>query len=142
MQEEDREEVMEMVVKFYNSPAVSHPVPVEVLVRTFKAAAAGNQGLQGYTLQEEGKIVGFAYITEYFACEVGGKNVMIEEIYLKEEARGKGYATEFFQWVFEKYSYAKRFRLEVSRDNPGVVKLYERLGFQFLDYGQMARDML
>lgn len=142
MQESDREAVMEMVEHFYHSPAVSHPVAFETLLRTFTSAVSGDQGLEGFTLREDGKIVGFAYITEFFACEVGGKTIMIEEIYLKEEVRGKGYASCFFRWVFEKYSYAKRFRLEVSKDNPGVIKLYERLGFTTLDYGQMVRDVL
>lgn len=142
MQEKDREAVMSMVEEFYHSPAVIHPVPSETLLRTFEAAVSGKEGLDGYKLQEDGRIIGFSYITEFYACEVGGKCIMLEEIYLSEAARGKGYATQFFNWMFEKYAYAKRFRLEVSKDNTGVSGLYERLGFTFLDYGQMVRDVL
>lgn len=142
MREEDRVNVMQMAEVFYHSPAVCHAVPASTLLRTFEAALSGEQGLDGYVLLEDEKVVGFAYITEFYACEVGGKSVMLEEIYLKEEARKKGYATQFFHWMFETYSYAKRFRLEASMENPGAIRLYERLGFTFLDYRQMVRDVL
>lgn len=142
MKEENREELLEMVRRFYDSSAVSHAVSTCVLERTFNSAIAGNEGLDGYMLMDEGKTAGFAYVTEYYACEVGGRCVMIEEIYLNESCRGKGYATEFFQWVFRKYAHAKRFRLEVTMENEGGIRLYKRLGFHFLDYGQMVRDVL
>ena len=34
----------------------------------------------------------------------------------------------------------KRFRLEVTRSNEGAVRLYEKLGFSFLEYDQMVLD--
>ena len=34
----------------------------------------------------------------------------------------------------------RRFRLEVTRSNEKAVRLYERLGFTFLDYDQMILD--
>ena len=34
----------------------------------------------------------------------------------------------------------RRFRLEVTKKNQRAARLYERLGFQFLDYDQMTLD--
>ncbi len=142
MQEDDCDSIMDMVMSFYDSPAVSHPVPERTLTETFKAALRGDEGLDGYKLVEDGKIAGYCYVTEYYACEVGGKNIMIEELYFNPSARDKGYGTVVFNWIFKKYSYARRFRLEVTDDNLDARRLYERLGFRSLDYGQMVRDVL
>ncbi|QOV18225.1 GNAT family N-acetyltransferase [Blautia liquoris] len=142
MQENDCDSVLNMVMAFYDSPAVSHTVSKETLTRTFKAAVAGDQGLDGYKLMEGERICGYCYVTEYYACEVGGKNVMIEELYFDPSARNKGYGTEMLNWIFKSYPGAKRYRLEVTDDNPSARRLYERLGFTALDYGQMVRDVL
>ena len=84
--------------------------------------------------------MGFAYVTVYYACEVGGHCLMFEELYLKEEARGKGYGSRFFEAVMKERPEIRRFRLEVTRSNEKAVRLYRRLGFEFLDYDQMALD--
>ena len=97
---------------------------------------------KGVVLTEEGKIIGFAYVTVFYACEVGGRCLMFEELFLKEEARGKGYGTAFFKWVMEGHPEVKRFRLEVTEENKRAIALYESLGFSFLDYGQMAKDCI
>ena len=65
---------------------------------------------------------------------------MFEELYLKEEARGKGYGSRFFEAVMKERPEIRRFRLEVTGSNEKAVRLYRRLGFEFLDYDQMALD--
>lgn len=140
MTEEMREEVFPMVQGFYHSDAVSHPVEAMVLERTFEEAVGPDSVLQGYVLMEDDRILGFSYITVYYACEVGGRCLMFEELYLKEEARGKGYGTKFFEKIMEQHPEVKRFRLEVTKSNKDAVRLYERLGFTFLEYDQMVKD--
>lgn len=135
-------EVLSMVKKFYNSPAVSHAVPEEVLIRTLTEAVSDSPILDGYVFQEEGQAVGFGYVTSFYACEAGGICVMIEEVYLEESCRGKGYGSEFFHFVFNHYKNAKRFRLEITEENKKAKKLYEKLGFEMLDYGQMVKDLI
>ncbi len=140
MTEEMRGEVFPMVQDFYHSDAVSHPVEAKVLEQTFLDAAGPDPILQGYVLMEEEQIIGFGYLTVYYACEVGGRCMMFEELYLKEEARGRGYGTKFFETVIERHPEIRRFRLEVTRENKAAVRLYEKLGFTFLDYDQMVMD--
>ena len=140
MTEEMRGEVFHMVQAFYHSDAVCHPVEAMVLEQTFQEAVGPDSVLQGYVLMEEETIVGFAYTTIYYACEVGGRCLMFEELYLKEEARGKGYGTVFFEKIMENHPEVRRFRLEVSKSNQDAVRLYERLGFTFLEYDQMVKD--
>lgn len=135
-----RDEVLPMVWDFYHSDAVCHAVDRSILEQTFADAVSSDPILKGYVLMEDETIVGFAYLTLYYACEVGGRCMMFEELYLKEEARGKGYGSHFFEKVMEKHPEVKRFRLEVTRSNEAAVRLYERLGFSFLEYDQMIKD--
>lgn len=134
------DEVLVMVEAFYQSDAVCHPVPMEKLEQTFADAVSDDPILEGFVLTEDETTVGFAYITEYYACEVGGRCLMFEELYLKEEARGKGYGSRFFSEVMKEKRGVRRFRLEVTRSNEKAVRLYERLGFSFLAYDQMIFD--
>lgn len=101
MTKEMHDEVLAMVEQFYHSDAVCHPVPEERLEQTFADAVSDDPILEGFVLTEDGKTVGFAYITEYYACEVGGRCLMFEELYLKEETRGKGYGTRFFDEIMK-----------------------------------------
>ncbi len=140
MTEEMRPEVMPMVDAFYHSDAVSHEVEREKLEQTFADAVSADPILEGYVLKEDEHIVGFGYVTVYYACEVGGRCLMFEELYLKEEARGKGYGSRYFEAVMKARPEVKRFRLEVTKSNEGAVRLYQKLGFEFLDYDQMVLD--
>ncbi|RGQ42735.1 GNAT family N-acetyltransferase [[Clostridium] leptum] len=125
---------------FYHSDAVDHVVGDQVLHRTFLDAVGQEPSLWGLVLWDGGQAVGFSYLTSFYACECGGKTLMIEEIYLKESCRGKGFGRQFFRWLFQEYSQVKRFRLEVTKANAGAAKLYASLGFVPLEYNQMILD--
>ena len=137
---QDEEQVMEMVKEFYHSSAVDHVVADHVLHRTFLDAAGDEPSLWGYVLEEDGQALGFVYLTSFYACECGGKTLMLEEIYLRPAARGKGIGKQFFHWMFEAYPDVKRFRLEVTKENAGAARLYRSLGFVPLEYDQMVLD--
>lgn len=141
MTPDDHDVVMPMVLDFYKSPAVEHDVEAAVLERSFADAAnAADPILRGLLLTDETGVAGYCYVTMYYAAEVGGRCLMIEELYLKERCRGKGYGSRVFSWLMERYPAARRLRLEVTAANEGAVRLYERLGFRFLEYGQMVLD--
>lgn len=129
-----------MVEDFYHSNAVSHVVEREKLERTFADAVSEDPILEGHVLKEDDRIIGFAYVTVFYACETGGRCLMFEEVYLKEEARGKGYGRRYLETVMSTRPEVTRFRLEVTGNNEGAVRLYKKLGFQFLDYNQMVLD--
>lgn len=140
MKESDRQQVLPMVSDFYHSDAVDHLVSNTIPEKVFNDVLKGNNMIRGIVLQEEDTVVGFAYLSWYYACEVAGMTLMIEEVYLKEECRGKGYGNAFFQWVFNEYNETVRFRMEVTDANKAAVKLYKNLGFEFLEYRQMIKD--
>ncbi|NCE65282.1 GNAT family N-acetyltransferase [Pseudoflavonifractor sp. 524-17] len=137
----DRELVLPMVNTFYHSPAVEHPVDPAVLERTFQAAAdPGEPLLRGLVLLEDGQAVGYAYVTQCYSGEVGGRCVFFEEMYLSPQCRGKGYGTQVFRWLKNAYPNHARLRLEVTDANEKAIRLYKRLGFRFLEYRQMVLE--
>jgi len=137
----DLDTVMPMVREFYRSPAVEHDVDPAILERAFRDAAdEAVPALRGLLLLDDGAPAGYCYLTGYYSCEVGGMCLMVEELYFTPEHRGRGYGTQVFQYVMEQYPEYRRFRLEVTQANQGAVRLYKKLGFRFLEYGQMVLD--
>ena len=64
----------------------------------------------------------------------------IDEILILEAYRGKGLGTEFFAFVQQQFPQAKRFRLEVTKENTRATKLYQSLKYESLDYLQMVLE--
>lgn len=137
----DRDLVLPMVDAFYHSDAVEHPVSAQILERSFQAAAdPGEPLLRGVLLLEGDEPAGYLYLTQCYSAEVGGRCVFIEEVFLAEAFRGRGLGREIMSWIEGQYPSARRFRLEVTQMNQGAVRLYEKMGYQYLRYEQMVLD--
>ena len=138
---EDRDIVLPMVEQFYHSDAVDHAVPMETLERSFNAAVDPNQPLLRGVLLSEGETpIGFLYLTTCYSCEVGGECLFIEELFIKEAFRGKGYGKAVMDWLVKEYPQCRRLRLEVTQVNQTAIRLYEKCGFTWLRYDQMVLD--
>ena len=137
----DREIVIPMVVDFYHTDAVDHEVPAEIMERAFAAAADPAEPLlRGVLVCDGAEVVGYVYMTFCYSAEVGGRCVFIEEIFLKEEHRGKGYGKQIMAWMEAEYPEVRRFRLEVTQVNKSAIALYEGSGYRYLRYDQMVFD--
>lgn len=139
---EHRQEVLPMVALFYTSDAVDHPVDRSILEQAFTdVAQAENPLVDGYLIQVEGQVAGYLYLTFLYSCEVAGLCVLIEELYIKPEFQGKGLGKQAMTWVKDRYPQAKRFRLEVTDTNKGAKALYQKMGYDYLEYQQMILDI-
>ena len=125
---------------FYSGGAVLHPVDEGNFRATFDACVQNSPYTEGDIIQVEGRPAGYALVSTTWSNEVGGIAVLLEEIYIAPDHRGMKLGSGFFQWFMEKYFYARRLRLEVNYENEGAIRLYERMGFQPLEYGQMVLD--
>lgn len=138
---QDRALYLQLTDEFYHSEAVLHPVPPQHRVATFEELMRSDTYAEGYVLESDGKVAGFALLSKTFSQEAGGLVVWIEELYLRPVFRGKGIGTHFLQeCIKNRPPHVKRFRLEVEEKNHGAKKLYQRLGFQSLEYQQMVLD--
>lgn len=138
---EDRESFFVMVKKFYAPPAVLHFPSDEVMLSAFDAAIEMPEFVKGILFECDGKPAGYAMVSLKFETEVGGLAAWIEELLVEEEFRGKGIGSRFFEFLAEEFKgKIKRIRLEAGEDNLDAIRLYKRLGFEFLDYRQMVID--
>ena len=138
---QDEQLVMPRVEQFYRSDAVDHPVPRQVMLQAFQAAADPKEPLlRGVLVLEGDRPAGYLYLTQCYSAEVGGRCIFLEELFLGEEFRGRGLGGEILRWILAQYPDALRFRLEVTPVNEGASRLYEKTGFHYLDYRQMVLD--
>lgn len=140
---EDAPVVLPMVEEFYHSDAVDHSVDPAILEQSFRDAADPAEPLlRGLLIQWDGEVAGYLYITQCYSAEVGGRCVLLDEVYLKPEFRGRGIGTRILAWLEESYPAARRFRLEVTQANQGAARLYRSAGYELLHYDQMVLDKI
>lgn len=142
MNKSHSKKVLELSKIFYSSDALDHAVPMDIVRRSIETAVSRDDSLAGYVFCDNDEIIGFAYVTCYYETEVGGICAQILDLFVDERYRGRGYATQFFEFVFDEYSYVKRFRLEVVKDNDKAISIYKRMGFKEISYNQMAIDKI
>lgn len=77
-------------------------------------------------------IVGYLVITWGWGIESGGKEALIDEIYVAPSHRGQGLASSLVEISLERARAleTKAVFLETESDNPQSRLLYERLGFK------------
>lgn len=139
---EEKDLFFEMAADFY-SPAAGaclYGMNREHMENTFAFCMEENPYARLLLIEDDGEILGFCMLSFTWSNEVGGMVVLLEELYFKEEARGKGYGKQVMAWVEEEYPKARRFRLEATRSNRGAIGLYEKMGYQELPYYQMVKD--
>ena len=135
----DREVYIKLATEFYNSDAVISSIPRENIIITFNEMLSSNNYAEGFLLECDDKIVGYALLAKTFSQEAGGLTIWIEELYVRKEYRGRGLGSEFFEFL-EKNFPAARYRLEIEPDNERAISLYEKWGFKPLHYGQMIKQ--
>lgn len=138
----DREIYIQMAEEFYASSAVSHSIPRKNHENAFDHMVTTGIYMTGYIFEYEGVPAGFGVISKTYSQEAGGMVIWIEDLYLREEYRNKGIATEFFDRIGADYKdTAVRWRLEITEDNAGAKRLYERMGFKVCPYIPMIKEL-
>lgn len=139
---DDREVFLSMAEKFYSSTAVAYSVDSQNFRTTFDVAMSKSPFIRLLIIEEEGTPVGYALLSFTYSNEAGGIVVLVEELYIGEAYRNKGFGSRFFEFLELEYPLAKRFRLEVRGDNKKAIELYNRLGYNVFNYVQMVKDVL
>lgn len=132
-------DVFKYMKLMYQSSAVDHIVEDEVLLRTLEASFISNNNFYGYEILVDDVVKGFGFLTKYFSSEIGGYTVQFEDLYIDNEFRSQGIGRKYFHFLMNKFP-AKRYRLEVTKENCKAIELYKRLGFKFLSYRQMVKE--
>ena len=138
MTREDAQQVIDMMRVFYASPAVLSNGSEEIFRNDVENCVNDSPYLEGYIIEDGQKILGYGMIAKSFSTEFGKPCMWIEDLYLKEEARGLGLGSKFLHFVAEKYPEAI-LRLEVEEENERAIKTYRKCGFEVLPYMEMKR---
>ncbi len=131
------EDLLKMMLDFYSSDAVDQPIDKEIVNKLLDDILSGQYAIRGVEAYYDKELVGFGVITSYYASEVAGITIQLEDLFIKEEYRSKGIAKDYFKTVIKNHPEAVRFRLEVCASNVKAIDLYKRMGFEKLSYEQM-----
>ncbi len=137
----DKNECTKLLEEFYETDAVCHKIPKEYIVNTIDFALSDSPFNKIIICKHEDNYAGFCHISFTYSCEAGGMVLLIEEVYIRDAFKGKGLGTAIFEFIRQEFDgKVKRYRLEVTDNNASAIKLYERLGFEYLPYKQMILD--
>ena len=138
MKECDRDTVKDMMRVFYASEAVATNGSEEIFESDINECISESPYAEGYIFEENSNILGYAMLAKSFSTEYGKKCIWIEDIYIKDEFRGMGIGSRFFDYLKESYPTAL-LRLEVEEENKRAVKVYQKNGFDFMPYLEMKK---
>ena len=136
---EDREEVLSMMRIFYTSPAVHTDGSEEIFSADIDGCVGDNPFLEGYIIEDDGVTKGYSMIAKSFSTEFGKPCIWIEDLYIKEDLRGRGVGKVVLDFITSQYTDCI-FRLEVEEENERAVKLYTKCGFTPLPYVEMKKQ--
>ena len=120
----DIEVITQMMQDFYAID--NYPIDVEVAKNLFQEFISNEHLGKSWLIYSENEIVGYIILTYIFSFEYGGKIAFLDELFIKETARGKGFgkeAIQFIQGEVPKLS-LKLLYLEVEPHNENAQKLY------------------
>jgi len=141
MKTSDKEEVMHMMRVFYDSPAVQHTAPDEILEKDIEDCLSDMPYLDGFIIEQSGQTAGYAMTAISYTTEYGGICIWLEDLYIKPDYRHKGISGKVFEFIEKNYPNAVRFKLEVEPENEFAVKCYKKYGYQISPYFEMTKEI-
>jgi GNAT superfamily N-acetyltransferase len=129
----DESQLIEMNTELFSGDTATLGVlPVRHVQNTIESFFSGNNLVDIYIFDQESETIGYAIVSWFWSNEFGGRSILLDEILVKEEFRGKGIGSRFIGFAMDKYKDAAVFMLEVSPGNPKARRLYETIGFKEL----------
>ena len=135
MQRGDENFVLDMMKKFFGSPATITDGSEKIFAANVKNCPDDSTCADGFVFVDGKKIIGYAVTAKSYSTEFGGECIWLEDIFVEEEYRGRGVGSKFLRHVKKIYP-QKIFRLESEADN-AALNLYKRFGFKKLPYLEM-----
>ena len=136
----DKEIFLAMANKFYSSSAVLHSIDPKNFEDIFSMAINKSPFVRILIIEDNETPIGYAQLSFTYSMEAGGMVALIEDVFIDEAHRGGGHGGKFMQFLESEYPTFKRFRLEVMKENKKAVNLFEKSGYEVLDYVQMVKD--
>ena len=133
----DKNIVIDMMRRFYNSPALITNGSEKIFAANIENILSGSTCAEGFVFVDGEKIIGYAVTAKSYSTEFGGECIWLEDIFIEAEYRGLGIGSKFIQRVKERYP-EKILRLEAEADDKKLLNFYRRHGFKELPYMEMV----
>lgn len=87
------------------------------------------------------EVVGYMVLTFGFSLEFGGRDALLDELFIAEPHRGKGFGRQTLQFAFEhcRNEGIRALHLEVLTGNDTAAAIYNRFGFKQDDRRLMTK---
>jgi ribosomal protein S18 acetylase RimI-like enzyme len=116
--------ITQMMQDFYAID--NYPIDIEESKKLFQEFITNENLGKSWLIYSEKEIVGYIILTFIFSFEYGGKIAFVDELFIKETARGKGIGKEAIQFIQREVPKLslKLLYLEVEPHNENAQKLY------------------
>ena len=134
----DIETVVSMMQEFYAID--NYPMDIDVSKALFQEFISNENLGRSWLILSDNEIVGYIILTFIFSFEYQGKIAFLDELYLNENARGKGIGSQAIQFIVEesKKLALQLIYLEIENHNQNAQKLYIASGFELHNRKLMA----
>ena len=111
----------------------NYPIEAQATKKMFQEFISNENFGKAWLIYADNKIAGYVILTYIFSFEYGGKIAFVDELFIKESARGKGIGNETIQFVQQESPKLslKLLYLEVENHNENAQKLYIAQDFGF-----------
>lgn len=138
----DRDVLLDLIAAYHAFEQIPHDstATAQAIAPLLDHTDAGRVWL----VEEAGQTVGYVALCFGYSIEFGGRDAFVDEMYLREDARGRGLGKSALDKVADEARGlgVKALHLEVARDNTRAQRLYDRLGFVLRDrYVLMSRTL-
>ena len=106
----------------------------------FSALLADDRLGRVWLIEQGSEAVGHVVVTFVFAMEYGGLTALVDDFYVRPDARGAGLGTAALAEARRACAELgiRAMRVEVGRDNAIAQAVYRHVGFEALDHQLMA----
>lgn len=125
---------------FYSSDAVLTNGSIEIFNNDFETCINSNPFLEGYAFTSNNIIIGYAMLAHSYSTEFGKPCIWFEDLYLKEQYRGKNIIPKFIKYIENNYPNTI-LRLELEEENTHALHVYKECGFSKLPYLEMKKNI-
>lgn len=118
------ETITSMMKDFYAID--NYPIDIEVSKKLFQDFVSNENLGKAWLIYDNSEVIGYVILTFIFSFEYQGRIAFIDELYLKDTARGKGIGAKTLEFIKEQIPKLslKLLYLEVEHHNENAQRLY------------------